>query len=136
LHRRDLDPYLVDRLRELIDRTTAVARRAACGQFGYGRGLRDTASTDTDRGSLQGMGKGGHCARRAFAHSLHQQFSLPFKQLQHIPFEAAIIEGHARKMRAIKHGMFLSRAVTFASFDCGLDHPGLPIAFIVAGTLT
>jgi len=38
-------------------------------------------------------------------------------------------------MRAIKHGMFLSR-VTFASFDCGLDHPGLPIAFIVAGALT
>ena len=51
-------------------------------------------------------------------------------------FEAGIVEGHARQVRAIEHGISVRRAVTIDKADCALDHLGLPRALFVLGTLT
>ncbi|MGA7250666.1 MAG: hypothetical protein WBX35_05370 [Pseudolabrys sp.] len=49
---------------------------------------------------------------RAFADTRHQQFGLPLEELQDFLFEAGIVEGHARQVRAIEHGISVRRAVT------------------------
>jgi hypothetical protein len=135
LHRRDFGPYLIDGMRELVNRIVAVVRSAARCLFGGGRSLRDAASTDSDRGSFQGMRKRGNRSGRALAHARHQEFGLPLEQLQDFLFEAAVVESHARKMGAVEHGICAPRTITFHNFHCGPDHPRLPIALFVSATL-
>jgi hypothetical protein len=120
---------------ELVDRIVAVVRSATRCLFGGGRSLRDAASTDTDRGSFQGMRKRGNCSGRALAHARHQQFGLPLEQLQDFLFEATVVEGHARKMCAVEHRICVPRTITSHNINCGPDHPRLPIALFVSGTL-
>jgi hypothetical protein len=93
-------------------------------------------STDTDCGSFEGVCKRDDCGRRAFADTRHQQFGLPLEELQDFLFEAGIVEGYARQVRAIEHGISVRRAVTIDKADCALDHLGLPRALFVLGTLT
>jgi len=135
LHRRDLGPHLIHGLRELIDRIVAVLSGAARGLFRGGGSLRDAISTDTDRGSFQGMRKRSNRRRRALTHARHQQFGLPLEQLQDFLFEATVVESHARKVRAVEHGISVRRTITFHNINCGPDDPHLPIALFVSGTL-
>jgi hypothetical protein len=123
-------------VRELVDRIVALVGGAACSLFDSDRSLRDSGSTDTDRGSFQGMRERSNRSRPAVAHAGHQQFGLALEELLDFPFEAVVVEGHARKVRTIEHGICGHLTVLFRKFDSGLDHPHLPIALFVSGTLT
>jgi len=83
--------------------------------------------------SFQGMRKRSNRRRRALAHARHQQFGLLLEQLQDFPFEATIVESHARKMRAVEHSISVRGTITFHNFNCGPDHLHLRSRYLFRG---
>ena len=114
----------------------ALGWRTACGQFGGCGSLRDAVSTDTDCGSFQRMRQRGDRGRLASAHTRHQQFGLPLEQLQDFPFQAAVVEGHARQVRAIEHGISVRRPFRSKMLTAPCAIPASRELYLFSGTLT
>ena len=104
--RGNLDPYLINRLREPIDRLATFVRRASRNEFGGTSGTRDTPGTDAGRRSFQGMRESSNRSRLAYAHAAQQQLRLAVEQLQYFPFQAAVTERHPCQMGAVEHRIF------------------------------